>query len=53
MIGLLVARTMKLLKTKYGERIAIVRIQKTGLGTVASAMKVEGNPIVTFYGTKC
>ena len=37
---LLVARTVKLLRTKYGERIAIVRIQKTGLGTVASAMKV-------------
>ena len=37
---LLVARIVKLLRTKYGERIAIVRIQKTGLGTVASATKV-------------
>ncbi|KAF3973435.1 hypothetical protein CMV_003129 [Castanea mollissima] len=39
LIGLLVARTVKLLKTKYAERIAIVRIQKTGLG-LASATKV-------------
>ena len=33
LIGLLVARTVKLLRTKYAKRIAIVRIQKMGVNT--------------------